>query len=94
MTDGFAASLRSDPGPVECRPSDRNSVVEFVRKLLKRSLYEDCDFEVTDKYISIDLRYDSRSYVDFYQGQVSKAYPDNAKIEGTRITVYFGERCL
>ena len=39
-------------------PTDRDSVVKGVRHLLRSSVYEDCDFSVTDDYISVDLAYD------------------------------------
>ena len=72
-------------------PTDRKSVIEYFKRQFKNSLYEECDFEVTDKYISIGLLYDSKSYVSFYQSLVSKRYPSNTKLQGSHITVYFGE---
>ena len=72
-------------------PTDRDSVVRGVHHVLRSSVYEDCDFSVTDDYISVDLVYDSRDYVRFYQGQVKSMYPRNTRVRGTRVTIKFGD---
>lgn len=85
--DGFP---KQDPPPAPAS-TDKDSVVTFLRRLLRRSLYEDSDFEVTQKYIKVDLLYDSKSYVKFYIDEVLKKYPNNTTINGTSVTIHFGE---
>lgn len=77
--------------PKRQQPSDRDSIIASVKHILRSGLYESGDFEVTNKYISIDLTYDSKSYVEFYQRVIAGQYPGLTKIDGTRITVYFGD---
>lgn len=90
MYEGFRKS--SDSVVPEIVSTDSESIVKFVKRLLKKSLYENSDFEVTKEYISIELRYNSKSYVSFYQKQIANKYPNNTKVIGNRITVYFEEK--
>jgi len=76
--------------PVEI-PEHGKPIVEFVKRELKHSLYEDSDFEITDEYISIDLVYDSRSYVSYHQERIQGRFPGRTRTDGTRVTVHFGE---
>ena len=78
------------PEPVKV-PEHGKLIVESVKKILERTLYEDSDFEITDEYISIDLVYDSKSYVSFYQERITERYANSIRLDGTRVTVYFGE---
>lgn len=71
-------------------PTDKDSVLRFIKRLFKRSVYEESDFDLTDEYILIDLRYDSKDYVAFYQGEILRRYPVNTKLQGTCVTVNFG----
>lgn len=86
-----AYRVPAKPAAEEPAPRDRDSVVSFVKHTLRNSLYESGDFEVTDDYISIDLAYDSKSYVEFYQGAIAERYPEDTRLDGTRVTVYYGD---
>lgn len=71
--------------------TDKESVIKNVKHLLRKTLYEDSDFSVTDKYISVDMIYDSKDYVKFYQEQIKETYPLNTRVSGTRVYIYFGD---
>jgi hypothetical protein len=72
--------------------TDRGSVIEGVRQILRNSVYEDDDFCVTERYIKVDLKYDTRDFVKFYKEQIKSRYPRNTRASGTRITIYFGDK--
>lgn len=70
-------------------PTDRKSVEEWLRHLLRRGLYEDSDFCVTNEYITVDMCYDSKSYVKSYRDQIKARYPRHARFRGTKVTIHF-----
>ena len=91
MALNFVGQAKKNSKEKPKAPTDRDSIIEGVRHILRNSVYEDDDFCVTEKYIRVDLKYDTRGFVKFYKEKIKSRYPGNTRASGTRITIHFGD---
>ena len=87
LTLNKSKHVKKVEGPYTGTPED---VIKGLKFLLRKNVYEDEDYHISEHSVSIDLIYNSKGDVEFYIEQLKKKFPGMVTVShGNHITIHY-----
>jgi len=68
---------------------NKNEIIDKFINTVSYGVYEEEDFDLTEKTISIDLTYDSTTSAHIYTERYKEKFPGAVDVNGTKVTLHF-----